>query len=70
MLLFAGIELGRVALQVRRKKDILVMLVIVIMSVLTNIAVGFIVDLLLYVFLERILRREQATPQETDESCD
>lgn len=61
MLLFAGFELGRVASQVRGTKNILVMLVIAIASVITNIAVGFALGLLLYGFFDKIVKWDQET---------
>lgn len=65
MLLFAGFELGRVASQVREKKNILVTLVIALVSVITNIAVGFLLGLLLYGFLQKIIKWHQ-DPQEIE----
>jgi len=56
MLLFAGVELGRIAFKIRGKKEIFVMIIVGIVSAVTNLAVGFIVGLLLFFFLERISR--------------
>lgn len=51
MLLFAGIELGRIAFKIKGKKEIFIMLVIGMTSAITNLAVGFLVGLVLYLLL-------------------
>lgn len=54
MLLFAGVELGRIAFKIRGKKGIVVMLIVGIFSAITNLAIGFFVGLLLFFFLKRM----------------
>ena len=53
MLLFAGIELGRIAFKIRGKKEIFIMLIIGITSAATNLAAGFFAGLLVYFLLKR-----------------
>jgi len=54
MLLFAGIELGRIAIKIRGKKEIVTMLIVGVVSAVTNLAVGFFAGLLLFFFSERM----------------
>jgi MFS superfamily sulfate permease-like transporter len=54
MLLFAGIELGRIAFKIKGKKEISIMLIVGIVSFITNLAVGFLVGLILFFLLRRL----------------
>lgn len=63
MLLFAGFELGRVASQIGDKKNIFVMLLIAIVPVITNIALGFLLGLLIYVFLQKLIKWQQESEE-------
>jgi hypothetical protein len=54
MLLFAGIELGRIAFKIKRKNEISIMLIVGIVSFITNLAVGFLAGLILFSLLRRL----------------
>jgi MFS superfamily sulfate permease-like transporter len=59
MLLFAGLELGRIAFKIRGRRQILIVLVTGAVSAITNLAFGFASGLAIYVVLEAISRRER-----------
>jgi SulP family sulfate permease len=54
MLLFAGIELGRIAFQIKGRKETFIMLLIGVLSVIINLAVGFFAGLLLFLLLKKV----------------
>lgn len=60
MLLFAGLELGRIAFKIRGKQKILIVLITGAVSAITNLAVGFALGLAIYVVLEAISRQQKS----------
>jgi MFS superfamily sulfate permease-like transporter len=59
MLLFVGIELGKFARDIRLKTDLLPMCATIMVSVLTNMAVGFVVGLVVHYTGRFILTRKR-----------
>ncbi len=53
MLLLTSFELGRVSFKIEREKDVFVMIVTAILSIVFNIAIGFLGGLLTYIALEK-----------------
>ena len=54
MLFFAGLELGRIAIKIKGRKEIIIMLVTGVVSSITNLAIGFVVGILTHLILKRI----------------
>jgi hypothetical protein len=57
MLLFASIELGKFVIKVTKKIELIQEIIIGIVSLLTNLAFGFLVGLLIYYFTKKISSR-------------
>jgi len=57
MLLFAGIELGRIAFKIKGKKEIFVMIITGLISAITNLAVGFFIGLVLFYIVKKFSRK-------------
>jgi len=53
MLLFAGIELGRIAFKIKGRKEISIMLTVGVVSFIVNLAVGFLIGLILFFILRK-----------------
>jgi len=54
MLFFAGLELGRIALKIEEKEEIPIILITSIVSVITNLAIGFIGGIIAYLIISKI----------------
>lgn len=54
MLLFAGLELGRIAFKIKGKKEVFIMLIVGVISAVTNLAIGFAVGVIIYLISKRI----------------
>lgn len=58
MLLFAGLELGRISLKIRNKHEMLLVLLVGVVSAITNLAVGFLLGLILFFLLRKAMRMD------------
>jgi MFS superfamily sulfate permease-like transporter len=59
MLLLVGVELGRFATDVRLRKDVAVLCVTVVVSVMANMALGFVVGVVLHHLVGLVARRRR-----------